>query len=162
MPSGWVNDTRACRLGTQAFGKRLPRGISDAGIVLQTRFSRAITGSKVMKRTEEVCDQFGIIGDILKTADRFKLTRQMISDFSQRCLNGECAIPGTAVFIVETVSARPGICKCGIDECMPATPEDKFARIKLGKARLLRLKPAIGDAFQAGEIRKRAMIGGKR
>jgi hypothetical protein len=115
-----------------------------------------------MKWPEEVRDQLGIVRHVLKTVYRSKFAGEMVGHFAETGVHIEGAVPGAAIIAVKSVSAWSGVNEGCVDERVAGAPEDEFAGIKVGQARLLRLEAAVGHTLQIREIVERTLIGGER
>ena len=162
VPDRWINDAIARSLLTKLSGQRLACRIGHGRIGLESRMSNKVRRAQIMKRTEKICDQLGIVSDVLKASDRLKLAGEMIRHLADRCFGFERAIPRSAAVIVEAIATRPGVGEGCVDKRVAGAPEHKLSRIEVRKAGLLGLQPAVGDTLQGSKIFKRTMIGGKR
>ena len=109
VPEGWINDAIARSLLTKLSRQSLACRIGDGGIGLKRRMSNKVRRAQIVKRTEKIRDQLGIVGDVLKAADRLKLPGEMVRHLANRCFRFESAIPRSATVIVEPIAARPGV-----------------------------------------------------
>lgn len=129
---------------------------------MKGRLIRRVPGAQIMKRSEEISDQLGIVREIVEPPNRFELAHQMKGDFAERCFDLEGAIPGAAILAIEAIAPRPCVREGGVDERVATTAEHQLAWVEAWKTRLLCLQARIGHALQAREIFKRAEVGGKR
>ncbi len=162
MPDRGIDNSVAGSFSAKPSGKALPGWIGDARICVQNRTVVNISRTQIVKHTEKVGNQFGVVGDILKTPDRFEFARQVIRNLADGGLDVICAIPCAAIIIVEAVSARPRVCEGGIDEGVARTTKHELTRVKLRQPGFLCDQPAIGDTLQGGEVFKGTMVGGER
>lgn len=124
--------------------------------------STKIGSAQIMERTKKIGDQLGIVSDVLETSDRVELTGEMVRDLGDRSFGFERAVPRSATVIVESVAARPRVCKGGVDQSVARATENELSRVQVQQAGFLRLQPPIGDTLQCSEIFKRPVVGSKR
>jgi hypothetical protein len=93
VPYRRINDSVAQGIYPQLPGETLSSRICNGGIFMQSRFDCDIKHAQIMKLTKGVGDQFGIVSDVLETANRFEFARQVIGDLTNSGLG--IAIPGT-------------------------------------------------------------------
>src|ERR1700730_1687328 len=115
-PRRRVYDAVAAGFGAEPTGEALPRRIPDCRIAMQRRLRSAVGAAQIVKGTEKVGDQFGVVGRVLEAANRFELARQVVRHFGERGLGVEPAIPGAAVLAVEAIAAWAGMREGGGDE----------------------------------------------
>lgn len=107
VPSRRIDDPVARAFRSQLPGKSLASWIGDNRIIMKGRLIRRVPGSQIMKRSEEISDQFGIVRGVVEPPNRFELPRQMKGDFAERCFDLEGAMAGAAILAIEAIAPRP-------------------------------------------------------